>query len=77
MTTPAHQQVLEAPAPRATEYAQRRFAHLGMTPEELAAEDLDLSPPLSSDEQAAFLRDAETWATPDMIARFKADFERT
>jgi hypothetical protein len=48
-----------------------------MTPEELAAEDLDLSPPLSSDEQAAFLRDAETWATPDMIARFKADFERT
>jgi len=48
-----------------------------MTPEELAAEDLDLSPPLSAEERAAFLRDAETWATPDMIARFKADFERT
>jgi len=76
MTTPAHQ-LPEAPAPRATEYAQRRFAHLGMTPEELAAEDLDLSPPLSAEERAAFLRDAETWATPDMIARFKADFERT
>jgi hypothetical protein len=75
MSTPARQSS-EAPAPHAGEYARRRFAHLAMTPEALAAEDLDLAPPLSPEEQAAFLRDAATWATPDMIARFKADFER-
>ncbi len=74
MSTPARP--LGAPAPRAGEYAQRRLADLGLTPEELAAEDLDLSPPLTPEEQAEFLRDAETWAPPEVVARFRATFER-
>jgi hypothetical protein len=72
MSTPALP-LTDTPAPRASEYAQQRFAHLGLTPEELAAEDLDLSPPLSAEEQAEFLADAATWATPAELERLRIE----
>jgi hypothetical protein len=64
---------IATPPPRASAYAQQVFAHLGLTPEELAAEDLDLTPPMTATEAAEFLRDAATWATPEELERLRAE----
>lgn len=63
-------------APRASERAQRVFAHLGMTPEQLAAADMDLDDtPLTPEEKAGLLRHVEGAITPEQLARLKADLD--
>lgn len=67
---------IDAPdAPRASVYAQETFAHLGLTPEQLYALDMDLAPPLTAEEREEFLRDAETWASPEQLEQFKRDLD--
>lgn len=71
MSTPARQ--TPPPAPRASEYAQKRFAHLGLTPEQLAAEDLDMLPPMNEQEREAFLADAATRLTPAALEQLRIE----
>lgn len=72
MSTPARPMAF-TPAPRASEYAQERFAHLGLTPEQLAAEDLDLTPAMTEAEREAYLAEAAAWATPEQLEQLRVE----
>lgn len=57
------------------ERVRRELDERGLSPDALN-EDLTLSPPLTEEEKAEFLRDAETWASPELLAKIRLDLER-
>jgi len=72
MSSPARP-LPDAQTPRASEYTQRHFAHLNLTPEQLAAEDLELTPPMTEEEREAYLLAAASWATPEQLDQLRIE----